>query len=221
MNTKLYHDYLDDSGRAMSAQLVCAVFDAVSQPDTRREPAPLFKAIDQIALLGQVAPFMFGAALHEIGLLAGTSHAQYGTVSTALRLTGDALRDNYLQAQTPTQYRRCQDGAHVLLHLANAALPARAAGAHPDDIAPLRRSFQLLAEDASYAHVIALSGVVLQTLDWRQQSYALGQRAGEPITLPEQTQAVLHAAAPLYEDAWKSSVSLISNLALQKMAQPG
>lgn len=208
---------INDGNRMAVAGVLAGLFDDVADLDQANPVSRAFGRTMELGTLMCVSPYSVGVVLDEIGYLAGTVRPEMGVVAQGLRLVGERMHEDYLGAQEAAQYRRMQDGSHIMLHLANMALPREpAGGVKPVDSEPLRKAFGRLAEDADFAHVIQLSRVVLDTLQWRQWNYEL---AGLAPGLQEQKRsAAIEGTAPLYEDVMKNATRAITRLAIDKAA---
>lgn len=220
MHMHRYRDGVSDAERVVVADKLAQLFDEVAD---RKLPNPVAKVFGHVADLNAMlglSRFGLGVALDEIGYLSGGSHPHMGVVSRTLRLVGERMHEEYLKATEAADYRRMQDGSHVLLHLANVALPREPmGGVKPVDSEPLKLAFEKLAEDADFEHVIKLSGVVLRTLQWRQWNHELARRIPERQLASRSYE--IESAAEIYEPVWKNASRAITRLALDRMAMGG
>lgn len=159
------------------------------------------------------AEIMFGTGVvfDEIGYLAGNERHELGSVAIAMRMIGERLQDEFEIAKTPDEFRRAQDGAHLMLHFANICLPHAAhGGVLKADVEPLRAAFERMRNIGTYPHIIDLSEVVLATLDMRQWNSELG-KAMAPVIEPKKNYDI-ESVAGLYGTVWDSATRAVTRL---------
>ncbi len=176
----------------------------------------------QVLSQAEKAEIMLGSGVvfNEIGYLAGNGRKELGAVPLAMRLIGEKLQDEFLEAQSPVTFRRAQDGAHLMLHFANLALPHGAyGGVERADIEPLRAAFERMREIGTYDHVIELSGLVLSTLSMRRSAGELGKKLAPVLNTRKNYE--IETVSGLYKDELATTATrAITRLTLDDSGLP-
>lgn len=216
MSHRYFSSITTDEARMEVVEATTALFNGISNNAPSKRLDGVFDSILRLSDLIQTTPQGLGVVMDEIGYLSGTTHTEYGAISNAFHTVAGCMFESYLEANDHIRFRHMQDGSHILLHLANVSLPHEPRGGiTPEDAAPLRNSVKTLQGEATYDHVIQLSGVILHTLDWRETNHNLCE-----THKVSQEEALLHDVwnrASLYANMSKSAFEVLTTLTLDQM----